>query len=75
MKLHYNVSGGFKHHSNGHWFCALKVQHQWMNFVTCKTWPHAIAQFKRLPVRDRQIDMRGRGKPRCVMYGRFRRQK
>ena len=34
---------------------------------------HALAQFKRLPVRFRQIDVRGDGKPRCILYGRFNR--
>jgi hypothetical protein len=70
MKRYY-VGVGKDQSSAGPWFgTPRKGVHNWQNFVVCKTIPHALAQFKRLPVRGRQIDIRGDGPPRCWLRGR-----
>ena len=70
----YLVGGGGGRGTFCGWFSALRTPGHWSNYVVCKTFAHALAQFKRLPVKYRQIDLRGDGRPRCILYGKFRRQ-
>ena len=58
------------------WFTGVRPppQEGWKNFVVTKTFAHALRQFKRVPVRYRQIDVRGDGPARCIRFGQNRRK-
>lgn len=71
----YSVSGGGKLECFGNrmWFNrGLNNDRVWSNFVWCKTHPHALRQFNRVPGRYAQIDARGGGKPPSVIKYRDR---
>ena len=68
-KRRYYVSGGVNSHHQKWW--ERQVKHSFYgtaNFCVCKTYAHALRQWKRTPVREEysQIDLRVWGMPRKV---------
>lgn len=78
MSVYYLVSG---YHTvlcgaNPRWFRRRVYRPSyegWRTYLSCKTLAHAKRQYRRLPVKDRQIDERGGSKgPRAIMWGRMK---
>lgn len=72
---HYLVAG---HNANpilrlgSRWFNGLLPNRSvgWCTYLVCLTKAHAKRQYLRLPVKTRQVDLRGTGKPQVLLHGR-----
>ena len=72
MKKRYYVAGGLNRARDGMWWAWTKPENGWANFLVCKTMAHALAQFKRVPVKYRHMDLRSDGKAECIAHGKWR---
>ena len=75
MKRYYVCGAGRRYDRHG-WFSGVRPGpfEGFRTFIVAKTYQHALRQFYRLPVRHRQIDVRGDGPARCIVYGKGTKQ-
>lgn len=69
----YIVSRGkmLRSYSGSWWSSIYKKGAGWSNYLVCKSLQNALAQYRRLPVKFRQIDVRTKGKkPVVLKYGK-----
>ena len=71
-KKMYVVTGGLWWHYNDRgWFADIPRGAKFKTmatFICCKTYRHALAQYKRLRKKDRQIDLCHKGKSKVIKY-------
>ena len=72
MRRHYNVGGCYVERAGEHqWFgVAARGCRSWANYVSTNDFRHAYAQYKRLPVKHRQLDLCGVKRPCALLVGR-----